>query len=99
MAEDVIELLKYVGWTAKRDLHVVAISLGGMIAQGMSCLIPSLQTHELNPYVCRACCSHTGADKIPPAMCHKRRYAFILVANSWSASGKNTYVCQREGLY
>jgi pimeloyl-ACP methyl ester carboxylesterase len=34
MAEDIIVLLDYLGWTAKRDLHVVGISLGGMIAQG-----------------------------------------------------------------
>lgn len=36
MAEDVIALLNYVGWTGARDLHVVAVSLGGMIAQGAS---------------------------------------------------------------
>jgi pimeloyl-ACP methyl ester carboxylesterase len=35
MAEDVIALLNHVGWTAKRELHVVGISLGGMIAQGI----------------------------------------------------------------
>ncbi|EIN07697.1 alpha/beta-hydrolase [Punctularia strigosozonata HHB-11173 SS5] len=35
MAEDIIVLLEYVGWTAPRDLHVVGISLGGMIAQGI----------------------------------------------------------------
>lgn len=35
MAEDVITLLNYVGWTEHRDLHVVGISLGGMIAQGI----------------------------------------------------------------
>ena len=34
MAEDVIALLDYIGWTEKRDIHVVGISLGGMIAQG-----------------------------------------------------------------
>lgn len=35
MAEDCIALLDYVGWTEKRDFHVVGISLGGMIAQGL----------------------------------------------------------------
>jgi pimeloyl-ACP methyl ester carboxylesterase len=34
MAEDVIALLGYIGWTARRDLHVVGASLGGMIALG-----------------------------------------------------------------
>ena len=36
MAEDVIALVDYLGWTEKRSLHVVGISLGGMIAQGVS---------------------------------------------------------------
>ncbi|KAL6309041.1 alpha/beta-hydrolase [Sparassis latifolia] len=40
MAEDVIVLLDYVGWTDKRDLHVVGASLGGMIAQELVTRIP-----------------------------------------------------------
>jgi len=36
MAEDVITLLDYVGWTGEKEIHVVGISLGGMIAQGGS---------------------------------------------------------------
>ena len=38
MAEDVICLLDYLGWTGDRELTIVGISLGGMIAQGMQCL-------------------------------------------------------------
>ena len=34
MAEDVICLLDYLGWTEDRELNIVGISLGGMIAQG-----------------------------------------------------------------
>ena len=34
MAEDVICLLDYLGWTGERELNIVGISLGGMIAQG-----------------------------------------------------------------
>ncbi len=34
MAEDVIALLDFVGWTEKRSLHIVGQSMGGMIAQG-----------------------------------------------------------------
>lgn len=34
MAEDVIVLLDYIGWTGKRDVHVIGTSLGGMIAMG-----------------------------------------------------------------
>ncbi|EGN96111.1 hypothetical protein SERLA73DRAFT_185663 [Serpula lacrymans var. lacrymans S7.3] len=40
MAEDAITLLNYVGWTDKHSLHVVGISLGGMIAQELSTRIP-----------------------------------------------------------
>ena len=34
MAEDVVCLLDFLGWTADRELNIVGISLGGMIAQG-----------------------------------------------------------------
>jgi len=33
MAKDVVELLDYVGWVEERSVHVVGISMGGMIAQ------------------------------------------------------------------
>jgi hypothetical protein len=34
MAEDAIVLLDFVGWTGHRELHIVGISMGGMISQG-----------------------------------------------------------------
>lgn len=34
MAEDIIVLLDHLGWTASRQINVVGVSLGGMIAQG-----------------------------------------------------------------
>jgi pimeloyl-ACP methyl ester carboxylesterase len=40
MAADVIALLDYVGWNDKRQLHIVSVSLGGMIAQELSTQIP-----------------------------------------------------------
>ncbi|KAL1297102.1 hypothetical protein AAFC00_004685 [Neodothiora populina] len=40
MAKDLIEVLDHVGWTEKRQLHVVGISMGGMIAQELAYLIP-----------------------------------------------------------
>lgn len=33
MAKDIIELFDHVGWTEQRSVHVVGISMGGMIAQ------------------------------------------------------------------
>lgn len=33
MARDLLEVIDHVGWTEKRQLHVVGISMGGMIAQ------------------------------------------------------------------
>ncbi|KAK1247255.1 hypothetical protein MKX07_002164 [Trichoderma sp. CBMAI-0711] len=40
MAADVVDVLDHVGWTADREVHVVGISLGGMIAQEVACAIP-----------------------------------------------------------
>ncbi|KAF9653124.1 alpha/beta-hydrolase [Thelephora ganbajun] len=40
MARDVVVLLDYIGWKGERGVHVVGISLGGMIAQELSTLIP-----------------------------------------------------------
>ncbi|KAM5355207.1 hypothetical protein ACJ41O_001853 [Fusarium nematophilum] len=40
MALDVIEVLDHVGWTADRQVNVVGISMGGMIAQEMAMRIP-----------------------------------------------------------
>ncbi|KJA21623.1 hypothetical protein HYPSUDRAFT_41738 [Hypholoma sublateritium FD-334 SS-4] len=41
MAEDVICLLDYLGWTGDRELTIVGISLGGMIAQELAFRIPN----------------------------------------------------------
>ena len=35
MAKDTLELADHVGWTGQRELHVIGISMGGMIAQEM----------------------------------------------------------------
>ncbi|TFK52317.1 alpha/beta-hydrolase [Heliocybe sulcata] len=41
MAEDIIVLLDYVGWTAERSIHLVGVSLGGMISQELAYRIPT----------------------------------------------------------
>lgn len=40
MAADVVEVLDQIGWTSPRALHVVGLSLGGMIAQELACAHP-----------------------------------------------------------
>ena len=35
MAKDAFDLLNYLGWTSKRQLHIIGVSMGGMIAQEM----------------------------------------------------------------
>ncbi|KAF8628109.1 hypothetical protein AX15_004088 [Amanita polypyramis BW_CC] len=40
MAEDVIVLLDYLGWTRDHELNIVGVSLGGMIAQELAYRIP-----------------------------------------------------------
>ncbi|TDL27248.1 alpha/beta-hydrolase [Rickenella mellea] len=40
MAEDVITLLDYIGWTKQKDIHIVGVSLGGMISQELATRIP-----------------------------------------------------------
>ena len=42
MGKDTLELLGHLGWTAKRQIHLVGISMGGMIAQEMVRQTPAL---------------------------------------------------------
>jgi len=32
MAKDVLEVLEHLGWTSERQLHILGVSMGGMIA-------------------------------------------------------------------
>jgi pimeloyl-ACP methyl ester carboxylesterase len=34
MADDAIAVIDYIGWNNGRELHIVGVSLGGMISQG-----------------------------------------------------------------
>lgn len=40
MARDVIQVLDHVGWTAEHSVHVVGVSMGGMISQELVLAIP-----------------------------------------------------------
>ncbi len=40
MAMDTFEVLDYLGWTDERQLHMIGISMGGMIAQELVWPIP-----------------------------------------------------------
>lgn len=40
MAKDLVEIFDHLGWTGPRQLHIMGVSMGGMIAQELGCLIP-----------------------------------------------------------
>ncbi|KAI8459796.1 Alpha/Beta hydrolase protein, partial [Phakopsora pachyrhizi] len=40
MAKDALELLNFLGWDKERSLHIIGVSMGGMIAQELCLLIP-----------------------------------------------------------
>ncbi|EGG04611.1 alpha/beta hydrolase [Melampsora larici-populina 98AG31] len=41
MAKDILELLNYIHWTQDRSLHIIGVSMGGMITQELCFLIPN----------------------------------------------------------
>ncbi|KAI4262318.1 MAG: hypothetical protein L6R42_002501 [Xanthoria sp. 1 TBL-2021] len=40
MAKDTLELTDFLGWTSLRQLHIIGVSMGGMIAQELALMIP-----------------------------------------------------------
>ncbi|PHH89800.1 hypothetical protein CDD83_5232 [Cordyceps sp. RAO-2017] len=60
LARDAAELLDHVGWTGGRAVHVVGISLGGMVAQELACLAPE-RLASLSLVATCACYRDSGA--------------------------------------
>lgn len=65
MAKDVLEVIDRVGWTEQRQLHIVGISMGGMIAQELVCGKSSISTtFGITPLTLSSGLSHTDAHRI-----------------------------------
>lgn len=62
MARDAVELLDHVGWTQDRSVHVVGISMGGMIAQELVRQHPSAGVARRSVLTCIAGATHPQSD-------------------------------------
>ncbi|CUS06975.1 unnamed protein product, partial [Tuber aestivum] len=79
MAKDVIDLLQHVGWTDPNQLHVIGVSMGGMIAQELAFLIPDR--------IASLCLQSTAARLVSSIPWYKLLYrrAYMLVPRSLPA--------------
>jgi hypothetical protein len=63
MAKDLVEVVDHLGWTSKRELHVIGISMGGMIAQEIVRPLNLRNTSSAEAMQClrHACCQALGS--------------------------------------
>ncbi|KAG6189600.1 hypothetical protein E4U47_003293 [Claviceps purpurea] len=72
MALDTIELLDHLGWTSPRQLNIAGLSLGGMIAQEIACLIPQrIQSLSL---LCTTAYAESGRSLSQSVLLHLKRF-------------------------
>jgi hypothetical protein len=79
MSQDVVVLLDYVGWTSERELHVVGVSLGGMIAQGER---SQSMDFQISPELYRIGPQDPSANRLLDASCHESRRDWIYESHS-----------------
>lgn len=88
MAKDVIEVLDHIGWTRKREIHLIGISMGGMIAQEIvSGLFPLYRSsrnlprcvgvtymHRIDNYPCKHAAFLRHSAKITLSLTHPLQF-------------------------
>lgn len=67
MAKDIVDLVDHLGWTSQRELHVVGISMGGMIAQEL--VSPSISLANISTHCCTTSqCWFTILSRMPDTL-------------------------------
>ncbi|KAK4701390.1 hypothetical protein P7C70_g4841, partial [Phenoliferia sp. Uapishka_3] len=78
MALDAVDLLDYLGWTGKRELNVVGVSMGGMIAQELALAIPDrIASLNLTSTKCG-----DRSDRLTLALLHRALFFGKLMTNT-----------------
>jgi len=76
MAQDVITLVDYLGWTDERQLHIVGISLGGMISLELASRVPQ-RIRSLTLFVTTAGNGPRPFGNLAPVRLRLLKYAWV----------------------